>query len=109
MRGWARAQHDGLLFDDLGNGEVKAVAKAHPTPWHQADPIARSEPLPLWMYPIRVVVIQADEVLQSFVAVQAAAVLTHLHQPRPHRTRRRVDPHRFRRPDGGLIKQLVAR
>jgi hypothetical protein len=108
MARWARAQHDGLLFDDLGNGEGKTVAKAHPAPRYQADTIARSEPLPFWMYPVGVVVIEADEILQRLVAVQAATVLAHLHQPRPHRVRRRVDPHRFRRPDDGLIEQLVA-
>jgi hypothetical protein len=60
MRRWACAQHDGLLFDDLGNSEGKAVWKTHPALWRQPDPIAWSEPLPFWMYPIGVVVIQAD-------------------------------------------------
>jgi hypothetical protein len=83
------------------------VSQAHPAPWHEADPIAWSEPLPFWMYPIGVVVIQTDDVLQRFVAVQAAAVLAHLNQPRPHRIRWRVDPHRFRCSDGGAIEHLV--
>ena len=69
MAVWARAQHDGLLVDDLGNGEGKTVSKTHPAPWYQADPIAWNEPLPFWMYPIGVVVIQAHEILNRFVAV----------------------------------------
>jgi len=107
MRRWARAQHDGLLLDDLGNGQAETVSQTHPSPWHEADAIAWSEPLPFWVYPIGVVVIQAEEVLQRFVAVQAAAVLAHLHQPRPHRIRRRVDPHRLRCSDDEAIEQLV--
>jgi hypothetical protein len=108
MRRWPGTQDDGLLFDDLGDGESKTVSQTKPAPRRQSYPIARHESLPLRVYPIGVVVVQSGQVLQCFVAVQTAAVLAHLHQPRPHRVRRRVDPHRFRRPDDGLIEQLVA-
>ena len=52
---------------------------------------------------VGIVIVQTDEVLQRLVAVEPAAVLAHLNQPRPHRAGGCVNPHGFCRLDNRAI------
>lgn len=98
----AREQHEGVPGFDRRDEEGGLVALA------ERDDVADGERLELRHDRVDRPDVAANEVLQPVVAVEAAAALAQLEQPRPDRLGRRCDRDAARVPDLRIGNKLVA-
>jgi hypothetical protein len=81
---WLLTQHQGAGWVDQRHAERIALPHTELPPGYHPHRVTDSKLLPLFADLVGVVDVEAEQVLQPFVAVHAAAVLADLHQPAPH-------------------------